>query len=202
MAEITKSGQLCWRAPYEEAAGTSLLIISLSMRMLSIQRNPCKPKVCIFTLGTSNSSKCIPRPALHVFLSTLAWQGGCTCSVSGSHPGMWYKACFLYLLQCLHCTVEAHISQNRGSPTCMYITRPTITTQMYRAVLTSTVPTDSVTLAMHAHLQSLGALAAQCLCALKRHTERKKKGKRSQNENNRVLDDSSMKRIMFWTTAA
>ena len=29
-----------------------------------------------------------------VFLSTLAWQGVCTCSASVSHTDMWYKACF------------------------------------------------------------------------------------------------------------
>ena len=48
------------------------------------------------------------------------WRGkvAALAFVSVSHPGMWYKACFCL---CLHCTDEAHIGRNRGSPVCNII---------------------------------------------------------------------------------
>ena len=40
-------------------------------------------------------------PGYPLTLSILAWQGGCTCSTSISHPGIWYKAC-LFHVSALH----------------------------------------------------------------------------------------------------
>ena len=57
---------------------------------------------------------------LQVFLSTPAWKGVCNCSAGVSHHACGVKLAFsTCMLQCLHCTDEAHIGRNRGSPVCI-----------------------------------------------------------------------------------
>ena len=79
---------------------------------------------CMIGLVVMLFSLAVKLICLQVFLSTLVWQGGCTsllCKCLVTQACGIKLAFAMCLLQCLHCTDEAHIGRNRGSPVCSLI---------------------------------------------------------------------------------
>ena len=96
------------------------------MKHIGSRKTMWQRKLMLSSLKKSQSH--LPSP-VYRFSSTLAWKGGCTCSVSVSHPGMWYKACFCHLSapeSALHCRGPRRPKQ--WAP-CLQLTVPTFLNQ-------------------------------------------------------------------------